>query len=46
MSFEGTDFPLSGIAEVDVWRDKMELAVPLDLYGQLVGLASLVVEDL
>ena len=46
MSFEGTDFPLSGVAVVDVWRDKLELEVPLDLYSKLVGLASLVVEDL
>ena len=46
MSFEGTYCPLSGVAAVDVWRDNLELADPLVLYGQLVGLAGLVVEYL
>ena len=46
MSFEGTDCPLSGVAAVDVWRENLELSVPFAFYGQLVGLADLVVEDL
>ena len=46
MRFEGTYFPLSSVAAVDVRRDKMELAGPIDLYGQLVGLAGVVVEYL
>ena len=46
MSFEGADYPLSGVAEVDVWRDKLELTYPIVLYFQLVGLAGLVVEYL
>ena len=46
MSFEGTNCPLSGVASVDVWRDKLELAGPIFFYGQLVGLTDLVVEDL
>ena len=46
MSFEGTDCPLSGVAAVGVWRDKLELAGPIFFYGNLVGLAGLVVEDL
>ena len=46
MSFEGTDCQLSGVAAVDAWRDKLELADPLAFYGQLVGLDGLVVEDL
>ena len=46
MSFEGTYFPLRGVAAVEVWRDKMELAGPTFFYGQILGLAGLVVEDL
>ena len=46
MSFEGTNFPLSGVAAVDVWRENLELSVPFAFYGQLVGLAGLVVEYL
>ena len=46
MRFEGTDCPLSGVAAVGVWRDKLELAGPIVFCGQLVGLAGLVVEDL
>ena len=46
MSFEGTDCPLSGVVAVDVWRDKLELAVPLALYSHRVCLDSLVIKDL
>ena len=46
MSFEGTYFPLSSVAAVEVWRDKMELAGPIVLYSQIVGLVGLVVKDL
>ena len=46
MSFEGTYFPLSGVAAVEVWRDNMELAGPIVLYSQIVGLVGLVVKDL
>ena len=46
MSFEGTYCPLSGVAAVDVWRENMELGGPIVFYGQLVGLAGLVVKYL
>ena len=31
---------------MEVWSDKIELAGPIVFYGQLVGLAGLIVEDL
>ena len=46
MIFEGTNCLISGVAAVDVWRDKLDIAGPTFFYGQILGLAGLVVEDL
>ena len=40
------DCPLSGVAAVDFYRDKLELADPLAFYGHIIGLPGLIVDDL
>ena len=46
MSFEGADGSFSDVAAVDIWRDKLEGAVPVFNNGAAVFGTGFVIEDL